>query len=133
MCFFVGNDFLPHLPSLNIRDGGIDILMFIYECVLARMPDYLINSGIINYKSLEIFLGELARVEDRLVEEAIKRENIMRQRDFQNKNPRGNMNMARGDSNREEYPGANKKVKNAELLQTPLEQFKQELKDINPE
>jgi 5'-3' exoribonuclease 2 len=63
LCFFVGNDFLPHLPTLNIRDGGIDILLYIYECILAKMPDYLINAGVINWKSLEIFLGELSKVE----------------------------------------------------------------------
>lgn len=34
MCFLAGNDFLPHLPALNIRSGGIEVLLHLYKKIL---------------------------------------------------------------------------------------------------
>lgn len=58
----------------------------------------------------------------------------MRQREFQNKNSRGNM--VRGDSAREDYPQSRfnkKKNKDPQEYVSALELFKQELKEANPE
>lgn len=64
LIFFVGNDFLPHLPSLEIREGAIDTLLKIWKEELWRMGGYLTHHGHIEMPRLEIILQGLARRED---------------------------------------------------------------------
>jgi 5'-3' exoribonuclease 2 len=40
MCFFVGNDFLPHLPSLEIRENAIDRLIRLYKEMVYKTNGY---------------------------------------------------------------------------------------------
>jgi len=64
LIFFVGNDFLPHLPSLEIREGAIDTLLKIWKDELPRMGGYIANHGQLVLHRAQIILDGLARRED---------------------------------------------------------------------
>ena len=64
LIFFVGNDFLPHLPSLEIREGAIDTLLKIWRRELPRMGGYLTNHGQLELARAQIILEGLAQRED---------------------------------------------------------------------
>jgi len=66
LIFFVGNDFLPHLPSLEIREGAIDTLLRIWKMELPRMGGYLTNHGELVLSRAQIILEGLARREDEI-------------------------------------------------------------------
>jgi 5'-3' exonuclease len=58
LCFFVGNDFLPHLPSLDIRDGAIDFLIESYKSILPSLGDYITSpGGNVNLPQADVILG----------------------------------------------------------------------------
>lgn len=64
MCFFVGNDFLPHLPSLDIREDGIDTLIAIWRDNIPLMGGYLTKDGHVDLERAQLILDGLAKQED---------------------------------------------------------------------
>ncbi|KAJ6539062.1 XRN 5'-3' exonuclease N-terminus-domain-containing protein [Mycena capillaripes] len=75
LIFFVGNDFLPHLPSLEIREGAIDTLLRIWKQELPRMGGYLTNHGEIVLERAQIILEGLAQREDEIFRRRREAEN----------------------------------------------------------
>ena len=79
LCFFVGNDFLPHLPSLEIREGAIDRLLNIYKEIIVKNKDasfHLTDNGLVNLGRVQQVLLELGKVEDEIFKS--RQENEMR-------------------------------------------------------
>ncbi|XP_028653355.1 5'-3' exoribonuclease 2 isoform X1 [Erpetoichthys calabaricus] len=66
MCFFVGNDFLPHLPSLEIREGAIDRLVGIYKNVVHKTGGYLTENGFVNLERVEMIMDAVGVAEDNI-------------------------------------------------------------------
>ncbi|KAI4194810.1 MAG: hypothetical protein LQ350_007553 [Teloschistes chrysophthalmus] len=64
MCFFVGNDFLPHLPSLDIRENGIDTLIAIWRDNIPVMGSYVTKDGHVDLQRAQFILDGLAKQED---------------------------------------------------------------------
>ena len=64
LCFFVGNDFLPHLPSLAIREEGIDVLVAAWRDNLPFMQGYITKDGTVDRGRVQVILQALAKQED---------------------------------------------------------------------
>ena len=61
ICFFVGNDFLPNLASLEIHENAIDRLVKIYLMNCQKFHQYLTDSGIVNFQQVENILRGILR------------------------------------------------------------------------
>lgn len=74
--FLLGNDFLPHIPCLEIKHGGIDILINSYSSI-GEAYGHIVGTNskgeyILNPIPFKILLNALASVEpDRLIEKSL--------------------------------------------------------------
>ena len=74
MCFFLGNDFMPHFPSINIRTGGVDKMITAYKSTIGSRNDNLYDGTKIVWKNIRKLVQFLADSE----EENIKLETKLR-------------------------------------------------------
>lgn len=69
MCFFVGNDFLPHLPSLEIREGAISTLSLLWKSTMPMIGGYMTHNGEVDLKRVQVLVTELGKREDEIFTE----------------------------------------------------------------
>jgi 5'-3' exoribonuclease 4 len=79
LCYFLGNDFLPHIPSINIKDtkyGGLELLLDGYASTFINVNDYIVkNNGKIELNKLFIsyLINNIAVYEDEYFRRSYKK------------------------------------------------------------
>ena len=75
LCFFLGNDFMPHFPSVNIRTGGVDKMINAYKATIGGTEDNLTDGKKIIWKNVRKLVQYIAdNEEDFFKTEAKKRD-----------------------------------------------------------
>jgi len=65
ICFFLGNDFMPHFPSINIRTGGVDKMINAYKATIGKTNGQLTDGKKIYWKNVRKLVDFLANLEEK--------------------------------------------------------------------
>ena len=64
ICYFLGNDFIPNLPSVSIRTDGLTFLINCYVEIYKKLNTQLILNSSINFVFLAEFLNKISQYEN---------------------------------------------------------------------
>jgi 5'-3' exoribonuclease 1 len=64
LMMFMGNDFMPHFPTLNIRTFGIDMILSIYKKVLGNKKQRIMVDNRIEWRNVRELVKEIASIEE---------------------------------------------------------------------
>jgi 5'-3' exonuclease len=67
LCFLCGNDFLPHFPSINIRNNGVQYLLEVYKKISLKSELKLVDGKKINWSVFNLLCSEISSKEIELI------------------------------------------------------------------
>ncbi|KAL1542923.1 5'-3' exoribonuclease 3 [Salvia divinorum] len=70
--FFIGNDFLPNMPTLEIHEGAINMHMSFYKCALPSLGGYLTDGSKPKLSRVERFIQFVGSLEYKIFERRAK-------------------------------------------------------------
>lgn len=143
ICFFAGNDFLPHMPTLEIHEGAIDLLIHVYKEEFKNLGGYLIDvqkvddkkGSYIKLKRVEKFILAVGMYEDKIFSKRSKiHESRLRRMLSENEDSRGNeevdLSPDCGSSCSVKSPDHNI-VENTKKLKEQLKSYACEMSDVS--